>query len=588
MFLERFLFCNLWSTVLICLMLGLKYLLRNRLSLRFQYISWYLLFFSMLLSFLPTGILELPTHSKPISQQTFAIAGAKAAAAKNVPLSHEWIQDTAELMYQPESSQAVFAVLTIWLIGVLVLLSVYWCGSHRLRMIRRYALSPSSKIQSLFDKCCVKLQLKKHIALRQSRFITAPISFGVKTAFVVLPSDKLNSLSETQLEHILLHELTHIKHRDLVSNYFICFVQAIFWFNPFVWVAFRQMRRDRETYCDWAVLNGLENEAARINYGQTVLHFAVLCNTRFDTANGLCQSRRQIKYRLEQIVGFRHETKRRKRFGCCFACLLAVATMCQIPALAYCTDDSEDYCKLPDSLSISQADWSNEFQGADGCGVLFDLNANQYTVYNQAEITHRMPPCSTYKIYSALNALEQGVITTESNTLAWDGTAYDYAAWNKDQDLNSAMKSSVNWYFHELDRIADYEQTKAFFKKIGFGSGNPTDDPNSLWNGTGIKISALEQVEALVKLYRNGFGLQEKNIDAVKNSMELASNGTFHLYGKTGTGCANDQNVAGWFIGFAETQNNAYFFAFYLNSNDGADGMAAYRTATSVLAKEFQ
>lgn len=583
MFLERFLFCNLWSAVLICLMLGLKWLLRNRLSMRFQYIIWYILIFSMLFSFLPTGIWEASTRNKPVSQQTFAVDSAEAEAANNVSLSSEWIQDTTELMYKPENNQVVFAVLIIWLIGALVMLSIYWCGSHRLRMIRRYALPPSKKIQLLFDRCCVKLRLKKNTALRQSRFIRAPISFGIKPAFVVLPTDKLNSLSETQLEHIMLHELIHIRHGDLLSNYFICFVQAVFWFNPFVWVAFRQMRRDREAYCDWAVLNDLDNEADRISYGQTVLHFAVICNTRFNIANGLCQSKRQIKYRLERIVGFRYETKWRKVFGRCFACLLVLATLCQIPVLSYCTDFSEDYYKPPDSLSISQADWSKEFQGADGCGVIFDLNTNQYTVYNKAEIAHRMPPCSTYKIYSALNALEQGVITSEKNTLAWNGTIYDYVAWNKDQDLNSAMGSSVNWYFQELDSMVGYEITKAFFKKIRFGSGNPNGDPNSIWNGTGIKISAFEQVELLVKLYRNDFGFAEENITAVENAMEIPSGGTSQLYGKTGTGCADDQNIAGWFIGFVETQDNTYFFAFYLNSDNGADGMAAYQTAMSVL-----
>ena len=583
MFMKRFLFCNLWSAVLICLMLGLKWLLRNRLSMRFQYRSWYILLFSMLLSFLPTGIWEGAIHGKPISQQTFAIASPEAEAINNVPLSSEWIQDTTEMMYKPENNQVLFAVLIIWLIGALVLLSVYWCGSHRLRMIRRYALPPSQKIQSLFDGCCVKLGLKKHIALRQSRSITAPISFGVKPAFVVMPTGKLESLSETQLEHIILHELTHIRHGDLLSNYFICFVQAIFWFNPFVWVAFRQMRRDREAYCDWAVLNDLDNEAARISYGQTVLHFAAICKTRFDIANGLCQSKRQIKYRLEQVVGFRYETKWRRTLGRCFACLLLVVTLCQVPALAHCDDFSEDYYKLPDSLSILQADWSKEFQGADGCGVIYDLNANQYIVYNQAEITHRMPPCSTYKIYSALNALEQGAITSEANTLAWNGAIYDYATWNKDQDLHSAMESSVNWYFQELNSMVGYERTKAFFKEIGFGSGNLNYDLNSLWNGTGIKISVFEQVELLVKLYRNDFGFAEENIAAVENSMEIASNGTFRVYGKTGTGCADGQNIAGWFIGFAETQDNTCFFGFYLNSDDGADGMAAYQTSMSVL-----
>ena len=45
----------------------------------------------------------------------------------------------------------------------------------------------------------------------------------------------------------------------------------------------------------------------------------------------------------------------------------------------------------------------------------------------------------------------------------------------------------------------------------------------------------------------------------------------------------NGTNVAGWFIGFAETHNDTYFIAVYRNSQDGADGALAYETASSIL-----
>ena len=71
---------------------------------------------------------------------------------------------------------------------------------------------------------------------------------------------------------------------------------------------------------------------------------------------------------------------------------------------------------------MSQGDWQDLFSGINGCAVVYDLDSSQYTVYNESEITHRVPPCSTFKIYSALNALEQGIITPENNMLSWDGT----------------------------------------------------------------------------------------------------------------------------------------------------------------------
>lgn len=579
MFLEQFLIGNLWNTGLICMILCLKRLLRNRLSLRFQYYSWYVLLGSLLLSFLPGGMLPELRSVGSVGQQAFAISNASNHTDNAAITGTGWIQDTTELIISSENNRFAFTVLMIWMIGVLVLIGVYWGGNYRLHAIKQSATEPSSQIRKRFDECKYRLGLSQDIELRQSRFISAPVSFGWRKPTVVLPKG-IDGLSVSELDHVLLHELAHIKHGDLITNYLFCGILALYWCNPFVWIAIRQMRRDREAYCDWAVLNELTGEAERISYGQTILNFAAGSNTRFYTANGFCQSKEQLKYRLEQVVGFQRETKWKRLLGRCFAGMLTLAAIGQIPILAYCTDYSEEYYKPSDTPVMVEADWGEFFGNTDGCAVVYDLNADKYTVYNEAEVTRRVPPCSTYKIYSALNALEQGIITPESNTVSWDGTEYSFDMWNKDQTLNSAMQGSVNWYFQTLDKKAGTEQMEYFFTEIGYCDGNLGDDPDSYWNGSGIKISALEQVELLVKLYSNDFGFRDANIDAVIDAMELNDAG---LYGKTGTGRLDDINVAGWFIGFVETDANTYFFAVYLNSDSGADGAMAYETAQNIL-----
>ena len=98
-----------------------------------------------------------------------------------------------------------------------------------------------------------------------------------------------------------------------------------------------------------------------------------------------------------------------------------------------------------------------------------------------------------------------------------------------------------------------------------------------------MKISALEQVELLVKLYNNSWGFNSENIAAVKNSMLLSvSDGTI-LYGKTGTGKIGSTNIAGWFIGYVEQAGNTYFFAVYLCSDTGADGTTGTQIAIKIL-----
>lgn len=580
MFLEQLLIGNLWNAGFICVILGLKRLLRHRLSPRFQYYSWYLLLVSLPASLLPAWIWPRWHIPGATGRQVFSVSSAADSSSPAAAAGSNWLRDTTELVRRSDNDRGIFLVLMIWAAGALFLAGVYWWGSRRLKRIKQFSSEPPRRIRERFETCRRRLGMKPNAQLRQSRFLSAPVSFGGIKPVVVLPTEGADDFPPESLDHIFLHELTHIRHGDLVTNPIFCGIQALFWYNPLVWLAFRQMRRDREAYCDWAVLNLMTDEAERTQYGQTILRFASGSNPRFSTANGLCQSTKTLKYRLEQIVSFRKETKRKRFLGRCFAFSLALGAVGQIPLLAFCVGNNEAYYTPSDSLPMAQADWGNAFGGKDGCAVVYHLNTGLYTVYNKPEVTRRVPPCSTYKIYSALNALELRIITPEENTLFWDGTLYGFDAWNQDHTLNSAMRVSVNWYFEALDQAAGMAQTEAFFREIGYGDGNLRNDPDSYWNGSGVRISALEQVELLAKLYRNDFGFADRNIAAVKSAMALDTDG---LYGKTGTGRLDGKNIAGWFIGFAEKSDNVYVFAVYISSKNGADGGMAYQAAIRIL-----
>ena len=571
---------TLWNTVLICAVLGAKWLFRNRLSARTQYRSWYFLAISLLLPFFPFGSLRGLLPVGVGLRRAFTIS-APPNSTDYTPMSgNAWLQDPSLLRQHAEADQIVLVLLLVWAIGTLLMATLYCLENHRLYRTAKSAFNVSAQIQKESEKVRLELKVNFNITLCQSHFLSSPISFWWGHFYVILPAEKLKKLSDTDIENILRHELTHISHGDPLAAYLFCGIQAIFWFHPLVWIAFQQMRREREAYCDWDVLNTFSDEQERIRYGQTILNFAVAANMRFCTANGLCQGKKQLKYRLENIVDFREDTAGKKVLGKCCAVLLTVVMLGQLPFLSVCADVSETYYVPPSELLIEEVDWSNFFSGKDGCAVLYDQRADRYTVYNRNEVFHRVPPCSTYKPYTALNALELQLITPEENEISWDGTANSIQSWNRDHTLRSAMQESANWYFQALDRMAGAAQLERFFRRIGYGDCQIRSNLENLWYGSGVKISAMEQVELLKGLCSNGFGAEPQNIVAVKEAIALNESG---FYGKTGTGRLEDANIAGWFIGFVESPENTRFIAVYLNSPEGADGAAAYEIARRIL-----
>lgn len=211
-----------------------------------------------------------------------------------------------------------------------------------------------------------------------------------------------------------LHELLHIQHGHLWLNYLLCGIRLIYWFNPFVHFAFQQLRLDREIYCDYLVIatQGQENALA---YGHTLLNFALLMNSSsFPTASNLAGAKQQLK-KTHPV----------------YRCLCAA---------------DDDWYISQEQLTIQTEDVSSYFNGKDGCFVLYNQNLDQFFIYNEQISRTRVAPNSTYKIFAALDALEQQQITPLNHRQTWDGQRYALSAWNQDQDLNSTMRYSVNWY----------------------------------------------------------------------------------------------------------------------------------------------
>ena len=70
-----------------------------------------------------------------------------------------------------------------------------------------------------------------------------------------------------------------------------------------------------------------------------------------------------------------------------------------------------------------------------------------------------------------------------------------FESWNKEQDLNTAMQNSVNWYFERI-RSNTKELYCAQLKQLNYGNEN-LGSYKSYWMEDSLKISNLEQVIVL-------------------------------------------------------------------------------------------
>ena len=399
-----------------------------------------------------------------------------------------------------------------------------------------------------------------------------------------MPIHLISDYHETDVRYILLHELQHYKHKDSLANYLMILTAILYWFNPIIWYALKEMRNDREIACDTSVLKMLD-ECDYEKYGNTLINFAEkISSSPFPFAAGLGGNIKQIRRRIISIASYKNPSFHKKAIGIITFMLITAGIISFTPFISSYAAINNQYNWNYSSENITQTDLSSYFKNYEGSFVLFDSNRDSWIVYDMEHATHRISPDSTYKIYDALWGLEENIITPQNSLLMWNGKNYPFETWNSNQTLQSAMTSSVNWYFQAIDEQLASTNIRNYIQQIGYGNENVSGRLSTYWLESSLKISPVEQVKLLTKLQNNSLGFSSENINAVKDAICLSSSDAGTFYGKTGTGRVDGQDVNGWFIGYIETADNTYFFATNIGADSDATGGNATEITMSILS----
>lgn len=611
-FMIRFLICNLFICALVGILLAARHLLRNILSGRMQYHLWFLLLGLLTVPFLPFRLTGFPM----LLARLLAFCNPALPDTGNIVNQGDvttpagdsgWLNDFTLSISNQTPSIAGTILLGIWLAGILVMVVLTARSSLRLQNIRQSALPlQNPAIRRLYRHCLKELHIRKEIPIYSTAFLQSPVFTGFLRPRIYLPIHIISDYSKIdtdklcqascgsspsgmnglhQIRYMLLHELQHYRHKDALAGYLMTLTGILYWFNPMVWIALKEMRNDREIACDTSVLNMLEPDSYE-DYGMTLIHFAEkLSRPAFPFSAGLSGNMSQMKRRILNIAAYETPTAKKRLTGMT-AFLMVTVLLTSLAPLLSANAAKDDYYGWDTShKNTNIIDLSSCFQGYEGSFVLYDMAQDTWNIYDMDRAALRVSPDSTYKIYDALIGLEAGVITPENSTMEWNRELYPFQEWNTDQTLQSAMSASVNWYFQEIDKQLGTSAIDRYIREIRYGNENTKGGLSSYWMESSLKISPIEQVELLRKLYENNLGFGIQNVNAVKDSILLSSSEAGNLYGKTGTGCIDGKDVNGWFVGYVEAPDNTWFFAANIAANDDASGNSAAEITQHILSK---
>ncbi len=145
-------------------------------------------------------------------------------------------------------------LLGIWIAGAIVVLLKIVFGTMKVWWVARQA-EPITDVcwQMMTTNLATKLRLRLPVRLQRSQRVAVPMTWGTMRPVVLLPRES-EAWSLQCRSIVLLHELAHVKRLDCLTQMLAQLACAIYWFNPLVWFAARQLRVEREFACDDQVL----------------------------------------------------------------------------------------------------------------------------------------------------------------------------------------------------------------------------------------------------------------------------------------------------------------------------------------------
>lgn len=261
------------GSVLLVLLCLLWLLLRRRVSAQFGYC----LFLLVLLRVVRPLQVTLP-HGCEFLSPTCVMARALQTTETERPVTQlPTMSDDIEIIFENEPldlqrSQAPIPSMTAatlppprlsltaqimlgWATVVVGLLAWTLVMQLRLRrLLRRTAQIELERYELDLDELRTRVGVRQHVTILTSRELVSPAVAGLWHPRVLLPADFADNFSPQQLRWTILHELAHIRRRDLWLAAFQKAVQIVHFFNPAVWLTNWLINRQREYACDDAAL----------------------------------------------------------------------------------------------------------------------------------------------------------------------------------------------------------------------------------------------------------------------------------------------------------------------------------------------
>lgn len=228
------------------------------------------------------------------------------------------ITDGGRVVAVSSDQKIVLIIASITAIVSIVILLYKSAGYFYFRLLihkcPRIVLSMEES--DLFDLLKQEAKIKSEVIFLRTDAVSAPFTIGLRRPIILIPGDL--QIEDDNSRRLLLHELAHIRHKDMLVCILGLIVVAVHWYNPFCYIYFYVLQNANEQYSDETVTEGISIKE-KLSYCELLVDMSVTADVRiyFLQMNFAGSAKKQIKRRIDSII-------KKKKASLLLAMVLAV------------------------------------------------------------------------------------------------------------------------------------------------------------------------------------------------------------------------------------------------------------------------
>ncbi|MCH5249002.1 MAG: hypothetical protein J1E98_03685 [Lachnospiraceae bacterium] len=343
----------------------------------------------------------------------------------------------------------IVALLIIWISGIVIIMGY-----------NTYALFK------------VRKTLKNSVLLNENVYIcnsiNTPFTLGIIHPRIYIP----DGLEEDEQRYIICHENVHINRKDYIIKNISFILTALYWFNPFVWIAFYFLERDMEMSCDEKVIKTMGADIKK-QYSQSLLNFAQ--GKKRIAITPLTFGENNVKQRIKNVLSYKNAKRWSIALGIMILSVVSIALFTTRTGVNAENADTEQENLRKENSDEVEADSNNKnAENIEEAGLTeiehdtedraLDTWARAFVDRNGQKLYELAADKEEFVAWDMVNELEDGGITFGlSSPWPWD-YGYDIRrGGDKRTVIRYYMNTSVPEIYIADEEIQTVEQDGLYY-----------------------------------------------------------------------------------------------------------------------------